>query len=149
MEDLARVHFPHALQLWSFPLLWIGFGSLAGVWPFHTWSPDGHASAPTAVSMLHAGVLMKLGAYGVLRVAMTLLPEATQYWAPLVGTVAVINVVYGAFIGYLSSVQQILQVQYSLGPMFPLYFSTLAIALGGASLELLEGRALPGVEALA
>ena len=96
MENLARVHFPRALQMWSFPLLWIGFGSLAGVWPFHTWSPDGHASAPTAVSMLHAGVLMKLGAYGVIRVGMVLLPEGAQAWAPWVGAIAALNVCYGA-----------------------------------------------------
>jgi NADH-quinone oxidoreductase subunit M len=96
METLARVHFPRAMQLWSFPLLWIGFGSLAGVWPFHTWSPDGHASAPTAVSMLHAGVLMKLGAYGVIRIGMVLLPEGAQAWAPWVGAIAALNVCYGA-----------------------------------------------------
>jgi NADH-quinone oxidoreductase subunit M len=92
-----EVAFTPATQRWVFLALYVGFGILAGIWPFHTWSPDGHASAPTAVSMLHAGVLMKLGAYGVVRVAMTLLPEATQYWAPLVGAIAVINVVYGAF----------------------------------------------------
>ncbi len=96
MEALARVHFPRSMQLWSFPLLWIGFGSLAGVWPFHTWSPDGHASAPTAVSMLHAGVLMKLGAYGVIRIGMVLLPEGAQAWAPWVGGIAALNVCYGA-----------------------------------------------------
>jgi len=96
MEDLARVRFPHGMQLWAFPLLWIGFGSLAGVWPFHTWSPDGHASAPTAVSMLHAGVLMKLGAYGVIRIGMVLLPEGAQAWAPWVGAIAALNVCYGA-----------------------------------------------------
>ncbi len=96
MEELARVHFPHSMQLWAFPLLWIGFGSLAGVWPFHTWSPDGHASAPTAVSMLHAGVLMKLGAYGVIRIGMVLLPEGAQAWAPWVGAIAALNVCYGA-----------------------------------------------------
>ena len=93
---LSDATFTPATQRWVFLALYIGFGILAGIWPLHTWSPDGHASAPTAVSMLHAGVLMKLGAYGVVRVAMTLLPEGTQYWAPLVGTVAVINVVYGA-----------------------------------------------------
>jgi NADH-quinone oxidoreductase subunit M len=96
MEDLARVHFPRSMQLWSFPLLWIGFGSLAGVWPFHTWSPDGHASAPTAVSMLHAGVLMKLGAYGVVRLGLGLTPMGAAEWAWLVGAIACINVVYGA-----------------------------------------------------
>ena len=96
MEALARVHFSHSMQLWAFPLLWIGFGSLAGVWPFHTWSPDGHASAPTAVSMLHAGVLMKLGAFGVIRIGMVLLPEGAQAWAPWVGGIAALNVIYGA-----------------------------------------------------
>jgi len=94
---LSDAAYPPRTQRWVFLALYVGFGILAGIWPLHTWSPDGHASAPTAVSMLHAGVLMKLGAYGVVRVAMTLLPEGTEFWAPLVGTVAVINVVYGAF----------------------------------------------------
>ena len=71
-------------------------GILAGIWPLHTWSPDGHASAPTAVSMLHAGVLMKLGAYGVVRLGMGLLPDGTHEWMWLVGLIACINIVYGA-----------------------------------------------------
>src|SRR5262249_16423067 len=96
MLDLATAHFPRALQLWLFPLIWLGFGTLAAVFPFHPWSPDGHASAPTAVSMLHAGVLMKLGAFGVIRVGMILLPEGARHWALAVGVVAVVNVVYGA-----------------------------------------------------
>jgi NADH-quinone oxidoreductase subunit M len=96
MESLAHQVFSRNLQMWAFPMLWIGFGSLAGVWPFHTWSPDGHASAPTAVSMLHAGVLMKLGAYGVIRIGMVLLPEGAAAWAPWVGAVATLNIVYGA-----------------------------------------------------
>ena len=96
MEALAKAGVPRDVQMWVFPALWLGFGTLAGVFPFHTWSPDGHASAPTAVSMLHAGVLMKLGAFGVMRVGMVLCPEAAQVWAPLVGAVAVINIVYGA-----------------------------------------------------
>jgi NADH-quinone oxidoreductase subunit M len=96
MLHLAEHKLPRSTQMWVFPALWLGFGSLAGVFPFHTWSPDGHASAPTAVSMLHAGVLMKLGAFGVMRVGMVLCPEAAAAWAPIVGAVAVINVVYGA-----------------------------------------------------
>jgi len=96
LQALERVRFSPATQNLVFPLVWLGFGTLAGVFPFHTWSPDGHASAPTAVSMLHAGVLMKLGAFGVMRVGMVLLPEAAATWAPLVGTVAVVNVLYGA-----------------------------------------------------
>jgi NADH-quinone oxidoreductase subunit M len=93
---LEAVQFDPALQSWVFLAFYIGFGILAAIFPFHTWSPDGHASAPTAVSMLHAGVLMKLGAYGVVRIGMGLLPEATHQWAWLVGTVACINIVYGA-----------------------------------------------------
>ena len=88
--------FGPELQTWVFLAFYIGFGILAGIWPLHTWSPDGHASAPTAVSMLHAGVLMKLGAYGVVRLGMGLLPDATVDWAWLVGTIACINIVYGA-----------------------------------------------------
>ncbi|MBL8861101.1 MAG: NADH-quinone oxidoreductase subunit M [Planctomycetes bacterium] len=93
---LEGTRFSLTTQHVAFPLLWLGFGSLAGVFPFHTWSPDGHASAPTAVSMLHAGVLMKLGAFGVMRVGMVLLPDAAVVWAPAVGAVAVINILYGA-----------------------------------------------------
>src|SRR5687767_14552471 len=88
--------FDPALQTWVFLAFYVGFGILAGIWPLHTWSPDGHASAPTAVSMLHAGVLMKLGAYGVVRLGMGLLPEAAVDWAWLVGLIACINIVYGA-----------------------------------------------------
>lgn len=96
LQVLEQTHFSRTTQLWAFPLVWLGFGTLAGVFPFHTWSPDGHASAPTAVSMLHAGVLMKLGAFGVMRIGMVLMPEGAAAWAPIVGTVAVINVLYGA-----------------------------------------------------
>jgi NADH-quinone oxidoreductase subunit M len=82
-------------KLW-FPILFVGFAVLAAMWPFHTWSPDGHASAPTAVSMLHAGVLMKLGAYGCLRVAVFLMPDGANFWAPYLGILCLVNVVYGA-----------------------------------------------------
>lgn len=96
MAHLAAATYPKEMQIWAFVFLWLGFGSLAGVFPFHTWSPDGHAAAPTAVSMLHAGVLMKLGAFGIMRVGFVMLPEGAIFWAPVVGFVAVINVVYGA-----------------------------------------------------
>lgn len=96
LEHLAQTKYDRSLQIWVFPLVWLGFGTLSGVFPFHTWSPDGHASAPTAVSMLHAGVLMKLGAFGVMRIGMVLMPEGTQFWVPVVGAVAALNVLYGA-----------------------------------------------------
>ncbi|TET97498.1 MAG: NADH-quinone oxidoreductase subunit M, partial [Dehalococcoidia bacterium] len=73
-----------------------GFGVLAGLWPFHTWSPDGHVAAPTAVSMLHAGVLMKLGAFGILRVGISLFPEGAEFWAPVLMTLGVTGALYGA-----------------------------------------------------
>src|SRR5687767_7206860 len=94
--DFEGAAFDPTFQRWVFLAFYVGFGILAGIWPLHTWSPDGHASAPTAVSMLHAGVLMKLGAYGVVRMGMGLLPEGAADLAWLVGGVACINIVYGA-----------------------------------------------------
>jgi NADH-quinone oxidoreductase subunit M len=94
--DLEVATFDPGVHRWVFLAFYVGFGILAGIWPLHTWSPDGHASAPTAVSMLHAGVLMKLGAYGVVRLGMGLLPEGTRELAWLMGAVACINIVYGA-----------------------------------------------------
>ncbi|MGD2270012.1 MAG: NADH-quinone oxidoreductase subunit M [Desulfobacterales bacterium] len=91
--------FTPAQQKLAFLLLYIGFGILAGVWPFHTWSPMGHVAAPTAVSMVHAGVLMKIGAFGVLRVGIFLCPEGWQYWANLMALLATIGIVYGVFVG--------------------------------------------------
>jgi NADH-quinone oxidoreductase subunit M len=93
---LREIELSLDLQRGLFLLFYVGFGILAGIWPFHTWSPDGHAAAPAAGSMMHAGVLMKLGAFGVLRLCFDLLPQAAQELAWLVGTVAVINIVYGA-----------------------------------------------------
>ncbi len=88
--------FSPAFQNWVFPLFMIGFGVLAGLWPFHTWSPDGHVAAPTGVSMLHAGVLMKLGAFGIIRVGMVLLPEGATAWMPVLIGLGTVNVIYGA-----------------------------------------------------
>lgn len=85
-------------QIATYPLIYVGFGILAGMWPFHGWSPTGHVAAPTAVSMLHAGVLMKLGAFGILRIGMTLLPEGAAYWSTTFAVCATIGIVYGAFV---------------------------------------------------
>jgi NADH-quinone oxidoreductase subunit M len=83
-------------QAWLFPLTFVGFAILAGLWPFHTWAPTGHVAAPTAASMLLAGVVMKLGAYGALRVAMTLFPEGLKMWQMVFALLAVIGIIYGA-----------------------------------------------------
>ncbi len=93
-----QASFSYGFQYAFFPPLFIGFAVLAGMFPFHTWSPTGHVAAPTAVSMLHAGVLMKLGAYGCLRAAMWLLPHGAQAWLPIIAVMTIMNVVYGATI---------------------------------------------------
>ena len=95
--EIAKVNIPIEAQKLFFPLTFIGFAVIGALFPFHTWSPDGHASAPTAVSMLHAGVLMKLGGYGVFRVAMYLLPEGAMQWSWFFIILATIGVIYGAF----------------------------------------------------
>jgi NADH-quinone oxidoreductase subunit M len=94
--EISKVHIPLAAQKLFFPFLFIGFAVIGAFFPFHTWSPDGHASAPTAVSMLHAGVLMKLGGYGIFRVAMFVMPDGAHYWANFFMVLAVIGVFYGA-----------------------------------------------------
>jgi len=95
--EISKVTIPIAAQRLFFPLTFVGFGVLGALFPFHTWSPDGHASAPTAVSMLHAGVLMKLGGYGAFRVAIFLLPDAAQQLSWIFIILTSISVVYGAF----------------------------------------------------
>lgn len=98
IQTLATVKYDIAFQKFAFFLMLIGFGVLVPIWPLHLWSPDGHVAAPTAVSMLHAGVLMKLGAYGLIRVGVFLFPEGAKFWAPLIAVLCIVNVVYGAMI---------------------------------------------------
>ena len=98
LVELAGFGFSAGFQRWAFPLVFVGFGVLAGLWPFHTWAPTGHVAAPTAASMLLAGVVMKLGAYGCLRVAMTLFPEGLRAWQTPLAGLAVTGIVYGALV---------------------------------------------------
>jgi NADH-quinone oxidoreductase subunit M len=108
LADLAHFPFPLHFQMWAFPLVFVGFGILAGLWPFHTWAPTGHVAAPTAASMLLAGVVMKLGAYGCLRVAMMLFPRGLDPWGfhvlglgswrDVFALLALIGIVYGAMV---------------------------------------------------
>lgn len=102
MELLAQAHqlghLSEEFQIFAFFLLLLGFGSLLSMWPFHSWSPDGYAGAPTAVSMIHAGVLKKIGGYGLIRIGLLVLPLGMKFWAPLIAGLAVVNVLYAAFI---------------------------------------------------
>ncbi len=94
----AEANFPMNIQIGWFLPLFLGFGILAGLWPLHNWSPDGHVAAPTAVSMIHAGVLMKLGAYASMRVGIQILPEGTVYWMPFLILLTLVNVIYGSLV---------------------------------------------------
>ena len=95
-EGLAQVAFPEQFQIYMFALLLIGFGTLLSMWPLHSWSPDGYAGAPTAVSMIHAGVLKKIGGYGLIRFAIYVFPLGAKFWAPVIAVLGVIGVAYAA-----------------------------------------------------
>ncbi len=99
-RHVANNPLPLHFQRWAFPLIMVGFGVILTLWPFHTWSPMGYAAAPTSVSMLHAGVLKKLGAYLILRLGISLMPEGAQIWMPVVAWIAVINIIYCGLVAF-------------------------------------------------
>lgn len=98
--ELANFKFPLSFQEWIFPVVFIGFGILAGLYPFHTWAPTGHVAAPTAASMLLAGVIMKLGAYGCLRIALTLFPDGAYMWRIPFAVLGVAGIILGALTAF-------------------------------------------------
>jgi NADH-quinone oxidoreductase subunit M len=101
MLDMETAGFSQTFQnIWFLPVF-LGFATLGGIWPFHNWSPDGHVAAPTAVSMFHAGVLMKLGAFAALRVGIMLLPQGAVTWKWVIMFLAGVAVVYGAYIAFV------------------------------------------------
>jgi NADH-quinone oxidoreductase subunit M len=126
--------FSAAQQKFAFILLFIGFGILAAVWPFHTWSPVGHVAAPHAVSMVHAGVLMKIGAFGVLRVAIFLCPEGWQYWSPLMAWLAAVGIVYGALAGLRQT-----DLKYVIGYSSVSHMGIVGLGLSTVSIDGLNG----------
>jgi NADH-quinone oxidoreductase subunit M len=97
MVEISKMHIDADIQNLFFPFAFVGFGIFTALFPFHTWVPDGHSSAPTAASMFLAGISMKLGGYGCLRVATWLMPEAAHYYAPVIILLATIAIIYGAF----------------------------------------------------
>ena len=103
MLELEEAGFSLAFQQAWFPVVFLGFAILGGMFPFHSWAPDGHVAAPTAVSMLLAGVEMKVGAFAALRVAIMMLPEGARQWAWLILILATVNVVYGALIALIQT----------------------------------------------
>lgn len=97
LVSVSQNFIPIEMQRIFFPLLFVGFGIFTAIFPFHTWVPDGHSSAPTAASMFLAGISMKLGGYGCLRVAMYLMPEAAHEYQPIIIVLSTIAIIYGAF----------------------------------------------------
>jgi len=103
MLALEGAGFSEDFQRLWFPFVFFGFAVLGGIFPFHNWSPDGHVAAPTAVSMFHAGVLMKLGAFAALRVGIMLMPEGAKFHLPWIILLSLVNVVYGAYIAMVQT----------------------------------------------
>jgi NADH-quinone oxidoreductase subunit M len=139
--EISKITIPIAAQRIFFPLTFVGFGVLGALFPFHTWSPDGHASAPTAVSMLHAGVLMKLGGYGAFRVAMFLMPEAANEMAWIFIILTTISVVYGAFGAIVQKDLKYINAYSSVSHCGLVLFAVLMMnqhALGGAVLQMIS-----------
>ena len=97
LTEISKMHINTSAQYLFFPFAFVGFGIFTALFPFHTWVPDGHSSAPTAASMFLAGISMKLGGYGCLRVATYLMPDAAHYYSPVIILLATIAIIYGAF----------------------------------------------------
>ena len=145
---LSQVRFEPLFQNIFFLPIFVGFGVLAGLWPFHTWSPDGHVAAPTAVSMLHAGVLMKMGAYGALRVGMNILPFGAQRWLPWIVILTVVNVVYGSMVAFAQKDFKYVIGYSSVSHMgyVSMGFATMnAVGLSGACLQMFSHGIMTGL----
>lgn len=139
--EIAQHRIPMEAQRLFFPLTFIGFGVLGALFPFHTWSPDGHASAPTAVSMLHAGVLMKLGGYGCFRVAIYLMPEAAKELSWIFILLTGISVVYGAYSAIVQKDLKYINAYSSVSHCGLVLFAILMLnqtAMTGAVLQMLS-----------
>jgi len=139
--EISKVNIPIDAQRFFFPMVFVGFGVISALFPFHTWSPDGHASAPTAVSMLHAGVLMKLGGYGVLKVAIYLLPDAASEMATFFLIFVAIGVIYGALSAVMQRDLKYINAYSSVSHVGLILFGLLMLtktALNGAVLQMIS-----------
>ncbi len=139
LEQLAAAagNLSHAQQVALFALVFLGFGVLAGLFPFHTWAPTGHVAAPTAASMLLAGVVMKLGAYGCLRVAMPLFPEGFAFWQPMIAGLAIVGIVYA---GLVALVQE--DFKFVIGYSSVSHMGFVLLGLAAANVRALSGAVL-------
>jgi NADH-quinone oxidoreductase subunit M len=147
LVELVKAGVPGG-QAWLFPLTFVGFAILAGLWPFHTWAPTGHVAAPTAASMLLAGVVMKLGAYGALRVAMTLFPEGLRIWQSTFAVLALIGIIYAAAVA-LTQTDLKFVIGYSsvshMGFVLLGLMSLTLVGLSGAVLQMFSHGVIAGL----
>src|SRR5213595_1844535 len=137
MNQLAQFQFPPQLQSWAFPVLFLGFAVLAGIWPLHTWAPTGHAAAPTAGSMLLAGIVMKLGSYAGLRVAMNLFPQGFHMWSRWIAVLAVVGIIYAAAVALRQS-----DLKFVIGYSSVSHMGFVLLGLGSATTLSVSGSVL-------
>ncbi|MBN2508342.1 MAG: NADH-quinone oxidoreductase subunit M [Verrucomicrobia bacterium] len=114
-----------AAQQWIFPVLMFGFGILVSLWPFHTWAPPAYSAAPTPTAMLHAGVLKKFGLYGLIRIAVPLMPEGAQRWLPVLAALCLGNLLH---VGWVAMRQENLNRLFANSSVAHMGFAFLGIA---------------------
>ncbi|MFC1572259.1 NuoM family protein [Candidatus Eisenbacteria bacterium] len=132
--QLMAFGFTPRMQIMIFPLIFLGFGVIVPMWPLHTWSPIGHAAAPASVSMLHAGVLMKLGAFAIIRIGLSILPIGAAKWLPIVAYLCMFNIIYG---GYVAMNQK--DIKFIIGYSSSSHMGYVLLGLAGMSVVSLSG----------
>src|SRR5438876_1801046 len=137
LNQLSQFQFSPQLQSWAFPVLFLGFGVLAGIWPLHTWAPTGHVAAPTAGSMLLAGIVMKLGSYAGLRVAINLFPHGFQMWSKWIVLLSVLGIVYAAAVALRQR-----DLKFVIGYSSVSHMGFVLLGLGGATTLSVSGAVL-------
>lgn len=136
IEKLATVKFDPEFQKWGFLLFLIGFGVLVPIFPLHRWTPDGHSAAPTAISMILAGVIMKLGGYALIRLAIVFFPEGAHFWSPLIATLATVNIVYIALVALVQK-----DIKYVVANSSISHMGFVLIAVASLNATALDGAA--------
>lgn len=132
--ELAQLQYDQNFQIIVSGLFLFGFGSLISMFPFHSWSPDGYAGAPTAVSMIHAGVLKKIGGYGLIRLGVMVLPLGVKFWAPIIAVLGIINILYAAFIALAQK-----DLKYVVGYSSVSHMGNVLIAIAALNVTAIDG----------
>lgn len=146
--ELSKIALPESFQYYAFPILFLGFAVSSSLFPFHFWSPAGHSAAPTAVSMFAAGVMMKMGAYGCLRIAIYLMPEGAKIWLPYLLIFIAFNVIIGPFIAMRHKDLKFITAYSSISHLGLIFLGLAAmtpLAFRGAALQMISHGFLTGL----